>query len=79
MPKPLTPRQAQVVRFIRNHITSRGFPPTLKEIASDFGITPAAAAGHLDAAAKKGVLRRQANQARAITLTGDENVGSDKD
>jgi len=79
MPKPLTPRQTQIVRFIRRHIAKHGYPPSLKEIGSDFGITAAAAAGHLDAVAKKGVLRRQPNQARAITLTGDDDHASDED
>ncbi len=78
MPKPLTPRQTQIVRFVRQHIATHGYPPSLKEIGRDFGITAAAAAGHLDAVAKKGALRRQPNQSRAITLTGDDHA-SDKD
>ena len=36
--RPLTARQAQVLRFITEHKTTRGYPPTLREIGNHLGI-----------------------------------------
>ncbi|MDY0167783.1 MAG: transcriptional repressor LexA [Thermoguttaceae bacterium] len=65
----LTTRQGQVYNFIRERIRARGYGPTVREIASRFGInSPNGVMCHLKALEKKGLIRREANMSRAIQL-----------
>lgn len=65
----LTPRQQEILDFIRNTLEILGAPPTRAEIASAFGFaSPNAAEDHLKALAKKGVLVLEPGAARGIRL-----------
>ncbi len=66
----LTDRQRAVYIFIRDLIQRRGYGPTVREIATEFGIkSPNGVVCHLKALVKKGLILRDANKARAIELT----------
>jgi repressor LexA len=53
----LTPRQAEILEFIRNALTESGAPPTRDEIARAFGFRSLnAAEQHLQALQKKGLI-----------------------
>lgn len=68
--KPLTPRQAEVLKFISEHIDGQGLPPTRQELARHFGFrSPNAAESHLRALAKKGVIELDRGRSRGISLT----------
>jgi repressor LexA len=68
----LTPRQDQILSFIRTEARERGSIPSVREIMGRFGFrSPATVASHLDLMEKKGVLRRQAGRARNIFLKED--------
>jgi repressor LexA len=68
-----TTRQRQILDYIRRHRTRHGLPPTVREIQHHFGFaSPNAAASHLRALGKKGLIRRSPGAARALTVTGDE-------
>lgn len=72
MTDPLTPRQREVYRFLERSLEERGFPPTVAEIASHFGMrSPNAAAQHLRLMAQKGALEIEPGAARGIRLLGD--------
>lgn len=72
----LTKRQKAVLEFIRNKINSRGYGPTVREIGSNFDInSPNGVMCHLRALEKKGLITREQNRSRAISIT---NLGSDK-
>jgi len=74
MPK-LTEKQELVLQFITETIREKGFPPTIREIGDEFGITAKGAYDHLKAIEKKGYIRTSKNQSRAIELlkgAGDE-------
>ena len=61
-----TETQIKVYDFIANRIQT-GMPPTLREISAEFGwSTHAAAAHHLLAMEKKGMIKRKTYLARAI-------------
>ena len=48
----------------------RGYGPTVREIAEHMDIrSPNGVVGHLRALVRKGLIRRNANKARAIELT----------
>jgi repressor LexA len=69
----LTDRQREVYRFIREKIRSRGYGPTVREIGAEFGIaSPNGVMCHLRALERKGLVDREPNLSRAITLATEE-------
>lgn len=69
MADTLTPRQREILDFIRNSLEVLGAPPTRTEICSAFGFaSPNAAEDHLRALAKKGVIVLEPGSARGIRL-----------
>jgi repressor LexA len=65
----LTPRQREILDFIRNTLEVLGAPPTRAEIATAFGFaSPNAAEEHLKAIAKKGNIVLEPGSARGIRL-----------
>lgn len=65
----LTPRQSEILDFIRGSLASRGVPPTRAEIVTQFGFnSPTAADDHLRALARKGVIDLAPKLARGIRL-----------
>jgi len=65
----LTPRQQEILDFIRNTLEVLGAPPTRAEIANAFGFASHnAAEEHLKALAKKGSIVLEPGSARGIRL-----------
>jgi repressor LexA len=65
----LTDRQREVYEFIRDRIRSRGYGPTVREIGAEFDIaSPNGVMCHLRALERKGLVSREPNLSRAITL-----------
>jgi repressor LexA len=63
----LTDRQQQVLHYIRQSITERGYPPTLREIGSHMGIRSTNGVNdHLRALERKGYLTREDMKSRAL-------------
>lgn len=73
----LTPRQREIYRYIRQFAQERGYVPTVREIASHFGIrSPNGVVCHLRALERKGLLERRRGQARAMVLRHEPWQGS---
>jgi len=69
VPPRLTPRQQQILDWIRGHLAATGMPPTRAEIASGLGFSTASSAeDHLQALAKKGALELTPGTARGLRL-----------
>jgi repressor LexA len=69
MAKGLTDRQRQVFDFICEVLRADNRPPTVREIAENFGFqSPKAATDHLDALERKGYIRRRNRKARNIEV-----------
>lgn len=65
----LTPRQAQILAFIRRFIDESGMPPTRAEIAAELGFRSVnAAEEHLRALSRKGVIDLIPGTSRGIQL-----------
>ena len=65
----LTPRQQEILDFIRSSLEVLGAPPTRMEICNAFGFaSPNAAEDHLKTLARKGVILLDAGSARGIRL-----------
>src|SRR4051794_28676668 len=63
----LTDRQREILDFISRSIAKRGYPPTLREIGSHFGIRSTNGVNdHLRALEKKGYLHREDLKSRAL-------------
>jgi repressor LexA len=74
MKNKLTDRQKEILDFIQKFISDNGFPPTLREIASNFGLASTfGVKRHLDALKKKGYLKIESFASRAITLNKISN------
>jgi repressor LexA len=69
--KGLTERQREVYNFIRSFISSNRYPPTIREIASNFRFSVKGGYDHVKALERKGYLRCRQNRSRAIEVTGE--------
>lgn len=68
-----TKRQREVLDYIRRHRDRHGLPPSVREIQRHFGFaSPNAAASHLRALARKNLLQRAPDMARALTVPGED-------
>ena len=70
----LTDKQNQIYEFIKEAIRNSGFPPTVREIGDEFGITVKGAYDHLKAIEKKGFIKTEQNKSRAIVITESLDV-----
>ena len=69
----LTERQNQVFEFLRDFIRRNGKPPTIKEIGERIGVRSTNGVYKmLVALEKKGYITRTPNEARGITIVGEE-------
>jgi repressor LexA len=64
----LTPRQLEIVNFIREYFADKGYAPTMQEIANHLGVSRPTVFEHIEALEAKGAIHRQALRSRAIEL-----------
>lgn len=71
----LTERQRTILDVIRASVTTRGYPPSIREIGDAVGLTSTSSVAHqLRTLERKGYLRRDPNRPRAVDVRGaDEN------
>ncbi len=67
----LTPRQIEIMLFIRNYRINNGCSPTLREIAAEAGVSRVTVFGHIEALIEKGMLLRDPNKVRSLILSSD--------
>jgi repressor LexA len=65
----LTPKQKEVLVFVTNFQIDHPYPPTLREIAESFGISPASVIERLNGLEKKGYIIRDRRMSRGIWIT----------
>ncbi|MGI4935541.1 MAG: LexA family protein [Janthinobacterium lividum] len=63
-----TARQAEILAFISNYIVTKGYSPSVKDIADHFGFASNAAQEHLNALERKSLVRRSPGVARSIRI-----------
>ena len=70
-----TPRQAEILAFIRRQLDEAGVPPTLHEIAGAFGLASAnGVAKHVQALEAKGHLAVTPHKSRGIRLPASQRA-----
>jgi len=73
----LTERQRTILNVIRASVTSRGYPPSIREIGDAVGLTSTSSVAHqLRTLERKGYLRRDPNRPRAVDVRGADNVSA---
>lgn len=66
----LTARQGQVLKVIETYIVDNGYPPSVREIGDELGLSSSCTVQrHLEALIGKGYLRRSGSKARTLELT----------
>jgi repressor LexA len=64
----LTPRQREILDFVKEFILESGYPPSVREIGHHFRIYPRAVFDHLKALERKGYLKRRHTKSRGIVI-----------
>ena len=78
----LTKRQNEILNYVKEYIVAHGYPPTVREIGKDLGVSsPATIHTHLNKLVEKGFIKKDGSKNRAIELLvenefieKDENV-----
>lgn len=79
-PTPLTDRQRQILDVIEQTSSERGFPPSVREICEEVGLTsPSTVHTHLRSLQRLGYLTRDPSKPRAISVRFDPNSGATAD
>ena len=69
---PVTRRQIEVLAIIARAVDGQGFPPTIREIILELGLSPnsrQAVSDHIANLDAKGLILMRERRARAITIT----------
>ena len=70
----LTERQRTILDVIRASVSTRGYPPSIREIGDAVGLTSTSSVAHqLRTLEKKGYLRRDPNRPRAVDVRASED------
>src|SRR6478752_1864859 len=73
----LTHRQRTILDVIRASVTTRGYPPSIREIGDAVGLTSTSSVAHqLRTLERKGFLRRDPNRPRAVDVRGLDEVAA---
>jgi repressor LexA len=73
----LTQRQRTILEVIRSSVTTRGYPPSIREIGDAVGLTSTSSVAHqLRTLERKGYLRRDPNRPRAVDVRTPEELAA---
>jgi len=67
----LTPKQLHILTRIRDLRLTRGYSPTMQELADELNVSKVTVFEHVEALIKKGALLRDPNKARSLTVNPD--------
>ncbi len=71
----LTKRQQEILQYLKEHIRSMGYAPSIMEICKHFNLSsPATVHKHLSHLEEKQLIRRQHNMSRAIELVNEPHA-----
>jgi repressor LexA len=77
MAEQLTSRQRRILEVIRDAVTDRGYPPSIREIGEAVGLTSTSSVhSQLEALQRKGFIRRDPTKPRAIEVHFDDPVAA---
>lgn len=72
MERKLTPKQEQILEFLKDCILRKGYPPAVREICEAVNLKSTSSVhSHLETLEKKGFIRRDPTKPRAIEICDD--------
>jgi repressor LexA len=71
MSMTLTPQQIRIFRLVREWRNTRGYSPTMQELADALGISKVTVFEHVEALIEKGALVRRPNKARSLAIADE--------
>lgn len=72
MPGTITPKQQEILEYIKSEILQRGFPPAVREICQAVHLKSTSSVhSHLESLEKNGYIRRDPTKPRAIEILDD--------
>lgn len=71
---PGTPRQAEILAFVRNYQAKHGYSPTLQEIGDYLAISKVTVFEHLSALESRGLIQRGRHKARSLEVADDVRI-----
>ena len=68
----ITPKQQEILDFIKSEILNRGFPPSVRDICEAVHLKSTSSVhAHLESLEKNGYIHRDPTKPRAIEITDD--------
>jgi len=67
--RPATPRQSQILTYVRDYIRENGYSPTLQEIGDHLDISKVTVFEHLTTLEERGLIERDRHKARSLILS----------
>ena len=68
----ITPKQKEILEYIKDQILTRGFPPAVREICEAVNLKSTSSVhSHLETLEKNGYIRRDPTKPRAIEILDD--------
>ncbi|MFP4107031.1 MAG: transcriptional repressor LexA [Phycisphaerae bacterium] len=75
----VTPRQLEILQYIRDYRNRQGYSPTMQEIGDHLGLTKVTVFEHVGALERKGLLQRGAkHRARSLRVSPEFQFPDDK-
>ncbi len=72
MPGKISPKQSEILEFIKEEILKKGYPPTVREICERVHLKSTSSVhSHLETLEKNGYIRRDPTKPRAIEIVDD--------
>lgn len=68
----ITPKQREILEYIKQEILNRGYPPTVRELCDAVHLKSTSSIhSHLESLEKNGYIRRDPSKPRAIEIVDD--------
>ena len=69
----ISPKQLEILEYIKSEILNRGYPPAVREICEAVHLKSTSSVhSHLETLEKNGYIRRDSTKPRAIEIVDDE-------
>ena len=79
MARKITKRQQQIYDFIRTYQLEKGYPPSVREMASAVGLSsPSTVHAHLSALESRGLIKRDSTKPRALEVFNEDGSPATK-
>jgi repressor LexA len=71
----LTERQAKILDYIRRVTRERSYPPSVREIGENVGLSSSSTVhNHLNQLERRGLIKRDPSKSRTVQLLAEENI-----